>query len=54
MRLAKLTVRKSGNTVYVGRVRIARNVTQEILNPERFNSNVIDTKQRYLKVTSLC
>ena len=54
LKLLKVTVRKSGNPVYFGRTRVARNAQKEVhLTCGRsLPTGCIDTKQRYLKLTA--
>ncbi|HCM5241666.1 hypothetical protein [Klebsiella pneumoniae] len=54
LKLLKVTVRQSGNPVYFGRTRVARNAQKEVsLTCGRsLPTGCIDTKQRYLKLTA--
>ncbi len=58
-KLIKSTVRKSGNVIYVGRIRLVRNYQTSLANViEITGSNglcpaQIATAQRYMKISSL-
>lgn len=51
-KLAKVTVRTSGNPIYFGRVRMAKSLTEFVYKGRKPTGN-IEPKQRYMKISPI-